>query len=157
MTTEPRMALPAISILVTALALAGCTGASPSASPGASPGASPAVLPADRPSLDPPARYSPSPGTAIAGEVPPAIVDEARTMLATEVGVDAASSAEPVVAEAVTWPDGSLGCPAPGQVYTQALVPGYRIVFEVDGTRYDFRATAAGHVVQCEPGGPRTP
>jgi hypothetical protein len=30
--------------------------------------------------------------------------------------------------ERVTWPDGALGCPEPGRLYTQALVPGYRIV-----------------------------
>ena len=30
-------------------------------------------------------------------------------------------------AEAVTWSDGSLGCPEPGMMYTQALVPGYRV------------------------------
>ena len=29
--------------------------------------------------------------------------------------------------EAVTWADGSLGCPEPGMKYTMALVPGYRI------------------------------
>jgi len=33
-----------------------------------------------------------------------------------------------VRAERVTWGDGSLGCPEPGMVYTQNLVPGYVIV-----------------------------
>jgi hypothetical protein len=56
-----------------------------------------------------------------------------------------------VVAEAVTWSDGSLGCPRPGQLYTQALVPGYRIVVEVDGTTYDYRAGRDGPVRLCEP------
>jgi|GEM_PF-2541038 len=27
----------------------------------------------------------------------------------------------------VTWPDSALGCPSPGEMYTQALVPGYEI------------------------------
>lgn len=31
-------------------------------------------------------------------------------------------------AEQVTWPNGALGCPEPGTVYTQALVPGFRVV-----------------------------
>src|SRR4249920_1962462 len=31
-------------------------------------------------------------------------------------------------AEQITWNDGALGCPQPGQNYIQALVPGYRIV-----------------------------
>lgn len=45
-----------------------------------------------------------------------------------------------VVREAgwVTWPDGSLGCPQPDQMYTQALVPGYRLVLEAGGQRYRY-------------------
>ena len=31
-------------------------------------------------------------------------------------------------AEQVTWSDGSLGCPEPGRMYTQNLVPGYLVV-----------------------------
>ena len=30
--------------------------------------------------------------------------------------------------EKVTWPDGSLGCPQPDEMYTQALVEGHRIL-----------------------------
>jgi hypothetical protein len=29
--------------------------------------------------------------------------------------------------QAVTWSDGSMGCPIPGRMYTQALVPGWRV------------------------------
>lgn len=31
--------------------------------------------------------------------------------------------------ELVTWEDGSLGAPQPGIVYTQACVPGFKMVF----------------------------
>jgi hypothetical protein len=41
-------------------------------------------------------------------------------------GVDV-SALKVVSAERVTWSDGSMGCPAPGMAYTQALVDGYRI------------------------------
>jgi len=37
------------------------------------------------------------------------------------------SELEVLSAEAVTWSDGSIGCPQPGLMYTQALVPGYRV------------------------------
>ena len=37
------------------------------------------------------------------------------------------SSLGVLAVESVTWPDGSLGCPEPGRVYPQALVPGYRV------------------------------
>ena len=50
----------------------------------------------------------------------------------------------------MTWSDGSLGCPRPGQVYTQALVPGYQVVLEVEGRQYDYRATERGYYVLCE-------
>ena len=36
--------------------------------------------------------------------------------------------------EYVEWSDGALGCPQPGMMYTQALVPGYRLTFS-DGAR----------------------
>lgn len=44
--------------------------------------------------------------------------------------------------ELVTWPDGSLGCPEPDTMYTQALVEGYRIVLEVDGESYAYHGAS---------------
>jgi hypothetical protein len=38
-----------------------------------------------------------------------------------------------VSAQAVSWRDGSLGCPQPGLLYTQALVPGWRIELAASG------------------------
>jgi hypothetical protein len=55
-----------------------------------------------------------------------------------------------VSATAQTWTDGSLGCPEPGQIYTQALVDGYQIVVEVEGQRYDFRIGSGTDVRLCE-------
>jgi hypothetical protein len=46
---------------------------------------------------------------------------------------------ELVSAEAVTWGDGSLGCPEPGKSYTQALEEGLRVIVVVDGVEYDYR------------------
>ncbi len=58
---------------------------------------------------------------------------------------------DPTVIEAhpQTWNDGSLGCPQPGQVYTQALVDGYKLVLEVDGERYDYRVGSGTDVRLC--------
>ena len=39
---------------------------------------------------------------------------------------------------AVTWSDGSIGCPKPGMSYTQALVPGHLLVLEVDGQQFSY-------------------
>ena len=63
------------------------------------------------------------------------------------------SDPEVVSAEAVTWNDGSLGCPEAGQAYTQALVDGYQVILEVDGERYDYRVGSGASVKLCE-GGP---
>lgn len=41
------------------------------------------------------------------------------------------------IAMPVTWNDGSLGCALEGHYYTQALVPGYLFVFEIDGQRFE--------------------
>jgi hypothetical protein len=49
------------------------------------------------------------------------------------------SDPELVSATLVTWPNGALGCPEPGQNYTQALVDGMRVIVSVDGTTYDYR------------------
>jgi hypothetical protein len=54
--------------------------------------------------------------------------------------------------EAVTWPDGSLGCPKPGMVYTQALVPGYRIVLRAGEQTLNYHAMSRGRPVFCPVG-----
>lgn len=60
-------------------------------------------------------------------------------------------------AEAVVWSDGSLGCPARGELYTQALVEGYWVVLRAAGQEFDFRASQAGEVKLCPPGQGRPP
>lgn len=55
-------------------------------------------------------------------------------------------------AAAVTWRDGSLGCPQPGFVYTQALVPGFRVRVRVGGQAFDYHAGPRGPVVPCPAG-----
>lgn len=55
-----------------------------------------------------------------------------------------------VSAEAVTWPDSSLGCPTPGVSYTQAQVDGMRVVVSVDGKRYDYRFGSGAKPKLCE-------
>lgn len=47
-------------------------------------------------------------------------------------------------AESTTWNDGSMGCPEPGMMYTQALVDGYRIVVQAGDQAIDYRAGSNG-------------
>ena len=57
-----------------------------------------------------------------------------------------------VSAAAVTWPDGSLGCPQPGVMYTMALVPGYRVRIQAGERVLDYHASARGQLVLCPEG-----
>lgn len=52
-----------------------------------------------------------------------------------------------VSTEAVTWPDGCLGVHRPGVMCTQALVDGYRIILEAQGTAYELRTNQTGSQV----------
>lgn len=52
-------------------------------------------------------------------------------------------------AEAVTWPDGSLGCPMPGRLYTQALVRGFRVQIAADAQVRDYHAGPAAQPSFC--------
>jgi hypothetical protein len=55
-----------------------------------------------------------------------------------------------VLAEPVVWSDGSIGCPEPGMMYTQALVEGYRIVLEVDGEEVAFHGAGFEPPFRCD-------
>jgi hypothetical protein len=49
-----------------------------------------------------------------------------------------------------TWSDGSLGCPRPGEFYTQALVPGWQVVVRAGERELDYRLSDRGHFILCE-------
>ena len=94
------------------------------------------------------------PGQSISGEVPDALVRQVVDEAAARAEVDP-SEVVVVAADAVTWSDGSLGCPEPGMAYTQALVPGYRVVVEAGDGEMSFHASGSGDFVFCED--PRPP
>jgi hypothetical protein len=77
-----------------------------------------------------------------------AVVEDA----AKRLGV-AASAVVLGGAERVTWNDGALGCPQPGQMYTQATVEGYRLVAQTasDPSRIVYHTDSKGYVVACNP------
>ena len=82
------------------------------------------------------------------GDVPAAMLEQVIADAASGAGVDLAA-VEVISAEAVTWPDGALGCPLPDQMYTQALGPGYRVVLDVDGEEMSFHAAEGGEFAYC--------
>ncbi len=60
--------------------------------------------------------------------------------LAERLGMEGADEVIVVLAEDVTWRNGSLGCPEPGMSYTQALVDGFRAILEVEGVQYAYHS-----------------
>jgi hypothetical protein len=112
--------------LALVLALTGCASGAPVAEPSSS---RPPFLRSERGAVP----GAPT-GTPVA--LPPERWDAVVADLARR-----AVSGEPtlVSAESVVFADGSLGCPEPGQNYTQAQVEGMRVIVDAGGTRYDYR------------------
>jgi hypothetical protein len=79
---------------------------------------------------------------------PAAMIEAALDDAARRSG-KARTEVKVVSAEAVTWSDGSLGCPEPGMMYTQALVPGYRIVVQAGKESLEYHASARGQPSYC--------
>ncbi|MEJ2555265.1 MAG: hypothetical protein P8186_03345 [Anaerolineae bacterium] len=73
----------------------------------------------------------------------------AREDLARKLGV-APEAIRLVSVEAVEWRDTSLGCPQPGMMYAQVITPGYRVLLEAKGKKYDYHTDTGRFVVLCE-------
>jgi hypothetical protein len=131
-----------IALLGLAALIVGCAdGSGSEGEPSA--GAAASTGPAG-PSSGPPAT---SPDPALAAIVDPVVADAAARL-----GV-APAAVVVVSVDAVTWSDGALGCPSPGELYTQALVSGHRILVASggpDGTTLDYRVTGPGAFRVCE-------
>jgi len=133
------------------------------------------VLPADTPApTSPPATPTPTPTEAKTEEegVTPTTPAERGVVVQPEAEKAVAAAKadlmerlgvreEAIVvkaAEAVQWPDSSLGCPQPGMMYAQVITPGFRVVLEVAGQTYEYHTDAGRLVVLCgADGGPFDP
>lgn len=133
------MTILRVAFLATVWVVAGCSAAGASDKP--------SLVPASQqPSQVP---TSGAPGEPGANDLPASITDPVVAEIAKVAGVPV-TEVTIVSAESVTFPDGSLGCPQPGMVYTQALVDGWKIVATAGGTTYDYRGTGA-KFRQCSP------
>lgn len=52
-------------------------------------------------------------------------------------------------ARPVTWPNGAMGCPEEGVMYTQVLVRGYYIRLRADGAEYAYHSGHDGIPFHC--------
>jgi hypothetical protein len=118
------------------------------------------AAPSDEPTMPSTSTPEPQPTTGVptpsaeptVGVVPPEaqdVVALARQDLAQTLDVGQ-ESIEVSAVEAVEWPDASLGCPQPGQMYAQVVTPGFRVVFEVRGETYVYHTDREQTVVLCE-------
>jgi hypothetical protein len=71
------------------------------------------------------------------------VMDAARRFQVAESAVVLAR------AEKVTWSDGSLGCPQSGRMYTQALVPGFRLIAKTADGELEYHTDMRGNLVGC--------
>ena len=87
-----------------------------------------------------------SPGSPV--ELPAVVLDPLLADVAQRSGVPREQLVI-VAATATTWSDGSLGCPTPGQMYTQALVEGWQAVVRAGSTVYDYRGAGVKTFKLC--------
>jgi len=84
------------------------------------------------------------------------MLELARQDLAARTGVPA----EDITVErndAVTWPDGGLGCAQKGRAYITVLTPGQLIVLGAGGTTYEYHAARRAPPFLCEDPQPPLP
>lgn len=60
-----------------------------------------------------------------------------------------AGDIEVVEVRDVQWPDGALGCPEEGKMYTQAVVDGTQVILGAEDRVYDYHAGADGEPFLC--------
>ncbi len=77
-------------------------------------------------------------------------VSAAREALSASLGVSS-SQIELLSVEEVMWGNTSLGCPEPGKQYAEVIVPGFRVIFEYEGQKYEYHTNIDGSmVVTCQ-------
>ena len=84
------------------------------------------------------------------------MLDRIRADAAQRAGVTP-DKVKIVTVEAVTWADGSLGCPEPGMMYSQALVRGNRVMVEAAGKTLLYHTGPQSTFVHCPPERARPP
>lgn len=103
----------------------------------------------EEPSVTPTDPADPTDGDALpTGDVPEDVInsDMVQSAIADLAERESVEADQVVVAghRAVTWSDGSIGCPKPGMMYTQALVPGQQLILEVDGELFSYHSADRG-------------
>lgn len=79
----------------------------------------------------------------------PTVALDVQNQVSALLGVPV-ESLKIVKIEQMEWSDGCLGLPAAGESCTQAITPGWLIIFSVDGQEYSFRINETATVLRQE-------
>ncbi len=143
----------ALTVLLFSLVIAllvGCSGAVADPEPGADGGVVPATV--DMEDVVEETRGGEMPEEMPAPGIPDPeafMRDQVTIALAEHLGVDLEDISVADISP-MEWPDASLGCPAPDQMYAQVITPGFRIELEVDGESYTYHTDAGGSLILCD-------
>jgi hypothetical protein len=77
-----------------------------------------------------------------------AAVDAARQAAVTHLGVNP-DQLQVSQVETRQWPDSSLGCPQPGQLYSQIVTPGFLVVLTSGPHQLEYHTDMRGGVTLC--------
>jgi len=80
---------------------------------------------------------------------PQVLIETAREDLAQRLSVSV-TSINLVKIDEILWPDASLGCPQPDNVYAQTQTSGYLIKLEHDEDEFEYHANMHGFIFYCE-------
>ena len=95
-----------------------------------------------------------TPSSGVPQELPQMAL-RAKEDLARRLGEDPISILPKIEITSVTiteWSDVSLDCPQAEESYTQAAIPGFRLVLQFDGKSYEYHTDKVATVVYCEAG-----
>lgn len=158
--TRARSTATALALCLT-LAACGTQGSDPgSAEPtgtttatSAAPTTDEDAMTSDKPTDLTPTSLPSAKGDLPIGNVPAAVLERSEVQAAVEAEAKRGEVEVDEVTVAgyakVTWSDGSIGCPQPGMMYTQALVPGEQLVLEVDGQYASYHAAEGKAFSYC--------
>ena len=74
--------------------------------------------------------------------------ESARSILAERYGVGI-DEVEIITTERITWPNGAMGCPRKGVMYTQQLIEGYRVILRHGGRDHHYHGKTGGDPFYC--------
>lgn len=83
------------------------------------------------------------------GDLPPKAVIDGQRILADELGVEIIN-VQLIEVERMDWTDSCLGLGRPEEGCLAVITPGWRAIFEIDGTRYEVRTDETGEAIRWQ-------